>query len=121
MGTGAEAATKTSQPEISEVPLQNDTPLSSREMNRLSKRLVASWEKLAALLGISSAEREDIRHPLYPNSHSRAEKMLAIFNNMKDFSRQTLAERLEEIGESELKEPIITGKWRKLIIDVQEK
>ena len=113
MGTGAEAVTKTSQPEMSEVPLQNDTPLSSREMLRLSKRLVVSWDELAAHLGISSAERDDIRHSLlYINSHSKAEKMLAIFNNMDDFSRQRLAECLEEIEESELKEPIITGEWR---------
>ena len=102
------------QPEISEVQLQNDTPLSSREMHTLSQHLVVTWDRLSALLGITPAERDDIRYSLlYTKSHSKAEKMLAIFNDMEDFSRQKLAECLEEIGRLELKEPVITGKWRK--------
>ena len=96
------------QPEISEVPLQNDTPLSSREMYKLSRYFVVHWETLAYVLDITSAEMDDIRYSLlYTTSHSRAEKILAIFNNRKDFSRQKLAECLEKIGLFELKEPII--------------
>ena len=80
----------------------------------LSCHLVVNWDRLAALLGITPNEREDIRYSLlYTNSHSKAEKMLAIFNNMEDFSRQKLAECLEEIGQLELKEPVITGTWRR--------
>ena len=83
-------------------------------MSRLSQRLVVNWDTLASLLGITSAERDDIRYSLlYNTSHSRAEKMLAIFNNMGDFSRQKLAECLEEIGQVELKESVITGEWRR--------
>ena len=111
---GRTGATATLQPEISEEQLQNDTPLSSREMHTLSRHLVVNWDRLAAFLGIISAEREDIRYSLlYTNSHSKAEKVLAIFNNMEDFSRQKLAECLEEIGQFELKEPVITGEWRR--------
>ena len=102
-----------SQPEISAVQLQNDTPLSSRGMYLLSQRLVVNWDKLAALLDITAAERDDIRYSLlYINSRSKAEKMLAIFNNMEDFSRQKLAECLGKIGLWELQEPIIMGEWR---------
>ena len=102
------------QPEISEVQLQNDTPLSSLEMYTLSRHLVVTWDRLAALLGITTAERDDIRYNLsYAHSHSKAEKMLAIFNLMEDFSRQKLAECLEEIGLLELKDPIIIGEWRR--------
>ena len=101
------------QPEISEVPLQNDTPLSSREMYKLSRYFVVHWETLAYVLDITSAEMDDIRYSLlYTTSHSRAEKILAIFNNRKDFSRQKLAECLEEIGLLELKELITIGEWK---------
>ena len=107
-------ATITSQLNVAKVSLQNDTPLSSREMYMLSRHLVVNWDKLAALLGVTLAERDDIRYSLlYTNSHCRAEKMLALFNNMKDFSRQNLAESLAEIGQLELKAPIITGEWRR--------
>ena len=111
MDTGATAVTP---PEISAVQLQNDTPLSSREMFMLSRQLVVTWDRLAALLSITPAERDDIRYSLlYISSHSKAEKMLAIFNNMEDFSREKLAECLEEIGQSHLKDAIITGKWKR--------
>ena len=106
-------ATLTSQPDVAKVQLQNDTLLSSREMYMLSRHLVVNWDKLAPLLDITPAERDNIRYsPLYTTSHSRAEKMLALFNKMKDFSRQNLAECLEEIGQLELKQPIISGEWR---------
>ena len=111
MDTGATAATS---PEIFAVQLQNNTPLSSREMYTLSQHLVTNWDRLAALLGITPAERDDIRYSLlYISSHSKGEKMLAILNNMEDFSRQKLAECLEEIGQSYLKDAIITGEWRR--------
>ena len=100
--------------ENEEVQLQNNTPLSAREMCRLSQRLVVDWDTLAALLGISIAERDDIRYSrLYNTSHSKAEKTLAIFNDRDNFSRQKLTEYLEEIRQVELKRPVITGEWRR--------
>ena len=96
--------------------LQDDTPLSSREMYRLSRRLV-NWYELAGLLGIDPADRYEARYNVcYCTSHSRAEKILAIFNNMEDFSRKKLAKCLEEIRQLVLKDPVIKGEWRKLII-----
>ncbi len=106
--------TSVSQLEISEVPLRDDTPLSSREMYRLSKHIVVDWDRLAGLMDITRAERDDIRYSLlYNDSRSRAEKFLSIFNRTEDFSREKLAGCLEEIQQLELVEPVITGKWRR--------
>ena len=107
MGIGTAA---TSQQEMQ---LPDDTPLSSREMYRLSRRLVVSWDELAGLLGIETADRNEVRYnDHYYTSHSRAEKILDIFNNMENFSRQELGKRLEEMGQLELKDPVIQGEWR---------
>ncbi len=107
--------TSLSQLEISEVPLQDNTPLSPREMYRLSQRIVINWEALAGLMNITRAERDEIRFNnfLYSDSRSRAEKILSIFNQREDFSRKKLAARLEEIQQLELVEPVTTGEWRK--------
>ncbi len=98
-----------SQPEISD-----GTRLSSREMYRLSQRIVVDWDRLAGLMNITRAERDDIRYSLlYNDSRSRAEKILSIFNQRDDLSREKLAACLEEIQQLELVEPVTTGEWRK--------
>ncbi len=101
--------TPASQPEISD-----DTRLSSREMYRLSQRIVVDWDGLAGFLDIARAERDDIRFNcfLYNESRSRAEKILSIFNQREDFSRKKLAACLEKIQLLELVEPVTTGEWR---------
>ena len=102
-----------SQLEISEVQLRDNTRLSSREMYRLSQRIVVDWDRLAGLMDITRAEREDICYSLlYNDSRSRAEKILSIFNQTDDFSREKLAACLEEIQQLELVEPVTTGEWR---------
>ena len=107
--------TSLSQLEISEVQLRDDTRLTSREMYRLSQRIVVDWEALAGLMNITRAERDEIRcnYFLYSDSRSRAEKILSIFNQREDFSRKKLAARLEEIQQLELVEPVTIGEWRK--------
>ena len=101
-----------SQLEISEV--RDNTPLSSREMYRLSQRIVVDWERLAGLMDITRAERDEIRYSLlYYDSRSRAEKVLSIFNRREDFSREKLAGCLEEIQQLEFVEPVTTGEWRR--------
>lgn len=102
------------QPEIPELQLRN-TPLSPREMYRLSRRIVVEWESLAALIGIDRSEREDIRYNIrYHDVRSRAEKVLATLNYMEGFSRETLTQHLKEIQKLELIQPVTTGEWRKL-------
>ncbi len=102
-----------SQPEVSEVPLRDNTPLSSREMYRLGQRIVLDWDSLAGLMDITRAEIDVIRYSLlYDNSRSRAEKILSIINNKKDFSREKLAACLKGMQMLDLISPIITGAWR---------
>ena len=89
------------------------TPLSAREMSRLSRRIVVEWDNLAGLMDIPRAERDDIRYSLiYNDGRSRAEKILDIFNNKEDFSREKLARCLDEIQQLDLIKPVITGEWR---------
>ena len=111
-----DVGTTPSQTEVTEaVELQN-TPLSPREMFRLSRRIAVDWEMLAALMGITSAERDDIRCNIgvYYDNCARAEKILSIFNCQESFSRKELADLLKEIEMEELVEPILTGKLRSL-------
>ncbi len=103
------------RPEISEVPLRDNTPLSPREMYRLSQRIVVDWDRLAGLMNITRAVTVDIRYSfLYNNSRSRTEKILSIFNRGENFSRKKLAGFLAEIQQLDLVEPVTTGEWRRL-------
>ena len=101
------------QHEITEpVELQN-TPLSPREKVRL--HFSADWELLAGLMGVSSAERDDIRNSTsYHDNRAKAEKILWIINCRESFSRKDLADFLKEIKKEEWVEPILTGKLRSL-------
>jgi hypothetical protein len=66
-------------------------------------------------MDIARAERDDIRYSLiYNGNRPRAEKILTIFNNKEDFSREKLARCLEEIQQLDLIKPVITGEWRNL-------
>ena len=94
---------------------EDDTPLSPREMSRLSRKIsVSDSYKLAAIMGISNEERDHIRCDPNYNERSRVEKILSIFNRKEDFSRQALGSCLEEIQKLDLVVQIITGEWRSL-------
>ena len=97
-------------------PSEDDTPLSPREMSRLSGRLsVSDSYKLAAVMGISNEERENIRsNPIYSDGFSCVEKFLSIYNRKENFSRKALGDYLREIQKLDLIAPIITGEWRGL-------
>ena len=104
--------TQASKSQISELQLQN-TPLSPREICKLGRRIGVDWERLACLVGIDEAERRDIRCNLhYRDARSRAEKILAMFNNMEGFSRETLTQHLKEMQLLDLIKPVIKGEWR---------
>ena len=94
-----------------------NTPLSPREMHRLSRRITVDWDSLAGLMDIAKKERNDIRqNPMYNDNRERAEKILSMFNHKRDFSRENLADCLKGICKDELISPIKTGQWRNLII-----
>ncbi|CAB3978741.1 ---NA--- [Paramuricea clavata] len=109
-----EVETPPSLPETTGEDLPH-TPLSPREMSRLGRRIVVEWDRLAGLMDIPKAKRDDIRYSLiYNDSRSRAEKILAIFNNKEGFSREKLARCLKEIQQLDLIKPVTTGEWRNL-------
>lgn len=105
-----------SQREVAEaIELQN-TPLSPREMFRLSQRIAVHWDRLAGLVGVTRAVRDDIRYSNggYYDNCARAEKILSIINSRRNFLREDLACCLREIGQNEWIEPILSGNWRGL-------
>ena len=62
---------------------------------------------------IEQAKMDDIRcNVRYIDARSKAEKILAIFNISRGFSRKELAQHLHEMEQLELIEPVTTGKWR---------
>ena len=91
------------------------TPLSPREMYRLSRKIVLDWDSLAGLMDIANEERQKVRcNQIYEDDRARAEKILWIINHQQDFSRDKLAEGLEGIEKLDLIKPITTGQWRNL-------
>ena len=84
-------------------------------MHRLSRKICVDWDSLAGLMDIAQAERNNIRTNITFNDDiAKAEKVLSMFNNKKDFSRDELAECLKGIGKMDLIEPVTTGAWRNL-------
>ena len=91
------------------------TPLSSREMFRLSQRVTKDWDSFAGLVDIAKEQRDDIRlNTIYKKHRARAEKILSIFNQKENFSRKKVAECFKELKKLELIEPVTTGKYRKV-------
>ena len=80
-------------------------------MFRLSRRIAVDWEWLAGCMGITSAERDDIRYDMgvYHDNRARAEKVLSILNCRENFSREELAYFFKEIRMEEWVEPVLTG------------
>ena len=52
------------------------------------------------------------RNTAYPDSKSRAEKMLLIFSKSEQFCREKLAEHLNNIGLLDLANVVKTGEYR---------
>ena len=95
--------------------VEDCTPLSSREMFRLSQRITTDWDSFAGLVDIAKEQRDDIRlNTIYKNHRARAEKILSFFNKKENFSRKKLAECFKELKKLELIEPVTTGKYRKV-------
>ena len=90
-----------------------NTPLSSRETYRLSRKIGRDWECLASLMDIATEDRENIQsNSMYTDNRAKAEKVLSIFNNKKSFSREKLLECLRELKKFDLVSPVTTGQWR---------
>ena len=102
-------STNTSQ---NETIVSDETPLSPREMYRISLRVGVKWNTFGGLMGISK-ERIDIGSNINYHEHcSRAEKILSIVTNKEGFSREALARCFEEMQKLELSKPVRDGLWR---------
>ena len=92
-------STNTSQ---NETVVNDETPLSPREMYTVSRCIGVEWDTLGGLMGISKEERMDIRYNSNYHDHcSRAEKILSIVTNKEGFSREALARCFEEMQKLE--------------------
>ena len=58
------------------------------------------WDGLAGLMNIPYCQREEIRmnHSKYPDSFSKAEKILSILSGREDFCRGALKKCVEELN-----------------------
>ena len=62
------------------------------------------WDSLGGLLDIPYNERDEIRrnHIDYPDSFKKAEKIVAIYNEQHNFSRNMLTKCFEEMGRDDI-------------------
>ena len=62
------------------------------------------WDSLGGLLDIPYNERDEIRrnHIDYPDSINKAEKILAIYNEQHNFSRNMLRKCFEEMDRDDI-------------------
>ena len=74
--------------------------LTDSEINRMSTMVGVDWDGLAGLMNIPYCEREEIRmnHSKYPDSFSKAEKILSILSVREDFCRVALKKCVEELN-----------------------
>ncbi|XP_046864977.1 uncharacterized protein LOC124459560 isoform X2 [Xenia sp. Carnegie-2017] len=97
-------------PELLENPVEPHPPdvlrknLTHREVTRISEIIAVDWDSLGGLLDIPYNERDEIRrnHSDYPDSFKKAEKILAIYNEQHDFSRNMLTKCFEEMGRDDI-------------------
>ena len=103
-------STNTSQ---NETIVNDKTPLSPREMYRISRHISVDWETVGGLNDISKEERMNIRsNSNYHDDCSRAEKILSMVTNRERFSREALARCFEEMQKLQLSKPVRDGLWR---------
>lgn len=94
--------------------VSDSTPLSQREIERLSREIASSWRQLANLLEIARADIENITTSVQcPNLTDKAVEVLQLYSDGPTFSRAALGEFLEELHLMGLKEKIVGGILRK--------
>ena len=103
------------QPDVNKTVVRQNTPLSFREMFRLSQRIADKWATLAGFMAIPMRQRREIEcnfFAFHGSNQPWAEKVLWIVNQRENFSREDLTCGLRAIGQEQWIEPILTGKWR---------
>ena len=93
--------------------LIDKTRLFEKEIARMSIQIVKVWSRLASLLDIDGNVQYNIRHSnCYPEEKDKAQRMLTLYNGKHNFSRETLAECLDEVKLPGIKDEMLSGKLR---------
>lgn len=94
--------------------VSDSTPLSQREIERLSREIPATWRQLAGLLELPPDDVKNVeRNPQYFDETDKAVKVLQLYNDAPSFNRSELGDFLEELRHSGLKDLIVNGTLRK--------
>ncbi len=72
----------------------------------MSHMVGVDWASLAGLLNIPYSQQEEIRanHKKYPDSYSKAQQILALFNGSREFDRDILERYFDEMGRADVKD-----------------
>ena len=97
-----------------EEPVSDATPLSPRELTRLSRELVGTYVQIANLENLATRMVENVRldHVTYKNPKEKAEAILSMISEKPDFSRKILSDHLEEEGLKYLKDKVLNESYR---------
>ncbi|XP_028404385.1 uncharacterized protein LOC114527016 isoform X2 [Dendronephthya gigantea] len=84
--------------------IRRDTKLTGVEITRVSRMVAMDWDSLAGLMDIPYEEREEIRTNFakYPDSPSKAEEVLNLFNDSDCFCRDVFGKCADELGRHDL-------------------
>ena len=93
--------------------MTNASHLSGREIEMLSRCIATQWCELARFLNIAQHEIDDlIVSLLHPRATQKAAKILHLYNEKPDFTREELGKSLEEIHLPDAKGKVINGERR---------
>ena len=93
--------------------MTNASHLSGREIEFLSRCITTKWLELGRILNIAQHEIDDLIVSLHlPKATQKAAKILHLYNEKPDFTREELGKSLEEIHLPDAKEKVMNGELR---------
>ena len=93
----------------------NTTRLSPREIEKASRKISKEWHSLGGLLNIEQHKMDNILQRFdLRNVTEKAVRILQVYNQRANFTREELGVCLEEVNLTELKDKIIKGELRAL-------
>ena len=93
----------------------NTTRLSPREIEMASRKISSQWHSLGGLLNIEQHQMENILQQFdLRNVTDKAVRVLQVYNQRANFTREELGACLREVNLTELKDEIIKGELREL-------
>ena len=97
-----------------EEPVSDATPLSPREINRLSGHLVENYSQIASLENLEEGMVANVRrdYMIHQMPLDKAKAILCMISKKRDFSRERLSDHLEEVGLKNLKDIVLNGSYR---------